>query len=131
MGNRWLRHTSWKINCFHSLSFLPEVSLQNFSAESRFCLYLILNKTRIHFPQSELRDVITAGYWCPELLHLLLISFFRLSGRLCYCFLTSLTCHWCSLVSLFSCSKGGNLFHFYPKMCLGVCGVGVDEGVCC
>lgn len=123
MGNCWLRPTSWKINCFHSLSFLPEVSLQNFSAESSFCLYLILNKTRIHLPQSEFRDVVTAGHCCPELLQLFLISFFRLFGRFCQCFLTSLTCHWCSLVCLFFHVRREEIFSISIIKCAqgGVC----------
>lgn len=130
MGNCWLRHTCWKINCFHSLSFLPEVSFLNFSAESSFCLYLMLNNTRIHLPQSEFRDVITAVYCCPELLHLLLITFLRLFGRLLmFSDLSNVSLVFIS-VSLFPHSKGGNLFHFYPKVCLGVRGVGVVV-VCC
>lgn len=120
MGNCWRRHTSLKINCFHSLSFLPEVSLQNFSAESRFCLYLLLNKPRVCLPQSEFRDVTTAGYCCPELLQLLPISFFRLfSAVLVFSDLCNMLLLFISVS--FSCSKGGNLFHFYPKVCLGVC----------
>ena len=69
-------HVSWKINCFHSLSFLPKVSLQNSSAESSFCLYLMLNKTRMCLLQSEFSSAVTAGHCSPELSCLPLTSFF-------------------------------------------------------
>ena len=109
-------------NKLFSFSLLPPKSLiAELSAESSFCLYLMLNKTRISLLQSEFRDAVTAGHCCPELSRLLLTSFFKFwQATLMVSDLSNVLLVFIS-ISVFPFSKGEYLFHFYLKVCLCVC----------